>query len=104
VLQPTVHGEILETTMNDVQVIWDLPDDEDGNTRHILDGHDVTMDEVEEVFRDEDSSYTTSRSSGNPMVFGWTSTGKFIAVVFEEVMEDPWIVYPITAFPAPPPP
>ena len=27
--------------MNDAQIIWDLPDEPDGNYRHILDGHDV---------------------------------------------------------------
>jgi len=36
------------------------------------------------------------------MIFGWTSTGKYLAVIYEEVMDDPLIVYPITAFPVPP--
>lgn len=86
--------------MNDVQIIWDLPDDPDGNYVHIIDGHDVTVDEVEEVLRDNDSDRTISRSSGFPMAFGWTSTGQYIAVVYEEVMKDPLILRPITAFPA----
>lgn len=89
--------------MNDVQIIWDLPDDPDGNYCHILDGHDVTIEEVEEILLDPDSDKTFSRSSGYPMAFGWTSTGKYIAVVYEEVMSDPLILRPITAFPAPPP-
>jgi hypothetical protein len=88
--------------MNDVEIIWDLPDDPDGNYVHIIDGHDVTVDDVEEVLRDPDSERTVSRSSGRPMVFGWTSTGKYIAVVYEEVHDDPLTVYPITAFIAPP--
>ncbi len=87
----------------DVQIIWDLPDDPDGNYVHIIDGHDVTVDEVEEVLRDPDSDKTLSRSSGRPMVFGWTTTGKYIAVVYEEVLDDPLTLYPITAFPASPP-
>jgi len=87
----------------DVHIIWDLPDDPDGNYVHIIDGHDVTIDEVEEVLRDPDSDTTVSRSSGRPMVFGWTTTGKYIAVVYEEVLDDPLTLYPITAFPAPPP-
>jgi uncharacterized DUF497 family protein len=86
-----------------VHIIWDLPDDPEGNYVHIVEGHDVTIDEVEEVLGDRSSQRTESRSSGRPMVFGWTSTGKYIAVVYEEVLDDPWTVYPITAYPAPPP-
>lgn len=89
--------------MNDAQIIWDLPDDPDGNYVHIIDGHDVAVEEVEEVLTSNDSDRTFSRSSGFPMAFGWTSTGKYIAVVYEEVMSDPLILRPITAFPAPPP-
>lgn len=89
--------------MNDAQIIWDLPDEPDGNYRHILDGHDVTIEEVEEVLLDNSNEKTFSRSSGFPIVFGWTSTGQYIAVVYEEVMRDPLILRPITAFIAPPP-
>lgn len=42
-------------------------------------------------------------SSGNPIVFGWTSTGKHLAVVYELVQDNPLQVYPITAYEAPPP-
>ena len=89
--------------MNIEQIIWDLPEEADGNYRHIIDGHDVTIEEVEEVLLDPDSSKAFSRSSGYPMVFGWTTTGQYLAVVYEEVLDDPLIVRPITAFPAPPP-
>ena len=89
--------------MHDVQIIWDLPDEPDGNYRHILDGHDVTIEEVEEVLLDNSNEKTFSRSSGYPMVFGWTSTGQYIAVVYEEVMRDPLILRPITAYPVSPP-
>jgi hypothetical protein len=37
-----------------------------------------------------------SRSSGRPMVFGFTRTGKSIAVVYEQVDEE--TVYPVTAY------
>lgn len=87
--------------MEDVQIIWDLPDDPDGNYVHIVEGHDVTIDEVEEVLRNPDNQQTESRSTGRPIVFGWTSTGKYLAVVFEEVLDDPLTVYPITAYPVP---
>lgn len=89
--------------MNDLHIIWDLPDDPDGNYRHIIDGHDVTIDEVEEVLRDPNSEDAISRSSGNPAVFGWTSTGKYIIVIYELVLDDPRTVFPITAYPVPPP-
>ncbi|MBX9628287.1 MAG: hypothetical protein K2X82_31095 [Gemmataceae bacterium] len=89
--------------MDDAQIIWDLPDDPDGNYRHIIDGHDVTVEEVEEVLLGRYSDRTSSRSSGYPIAFGWTATGKYIAVVYEEVLDDPLIVRPITAYPVDPP-
>jgi hypothetical protein len=39
-----------------------------------------------------------SQSSGRPITFGATSTGKYIAVVFDVVEEDPLSVYPVTAY------
>jgi len=39
---------------------------------------------------------TTSRSYGLPTVLGTTSTGRFIAVVFQEIDED--TVRPVTAY------
>ena len=29
--------------MDDVQFVWDMEDDPDGNYRHIVEGHDVTQ-------------------------------------------------------------
>lgn len=89
--------------MNDVQVIWDLPDEPEGNYVHIIDGHDVTVEEVEEVLRDLDNEDAISRSSGRPAVFGWTSTGKYLFIVYELVLDEPFTVYPITAYPVSPP-
>jgi hypothetical protein len=37
-----------------------------------------------------------------PITFGWTSTGKHIAVVWEHIMDDPWTIYPVTAYETPP--
>ena len=89
--------------MNDIVIIWDDEDDRDGNYWHIcVEGHGLTCEEVEEVLRDDESEIVVSRSSGRPMAFGWTSSGKRIAVVFEEVSEDPRIVYPVSAYPVPP--
>jgi hypothetical protein len=78
-------------------VIWDLDDDPDGNVHHCAE-HDVTKDEVEEVLENT-SDADISRSSGRPVVFGDTSTGRHLMVVFEEVDGD--TVYPATAFEVP---
>jgi uncharacterized DUF497 family protein len=78
------------------QIIWDLDDDLDGNVQHIAE-HDISIDEVEEVLDGADD-VAASHTSGRPIVFGETSTGKFIAVVFDVVDENPLVVYPVTAY------
>lgn len=80
--------------MRDWEIIWDLDDDPDGNVVHI-DEHGITKDEVEEVLRDP-LSESVSRSSGRPIAFGFTSTGKSIGVVYDPVDAD--TVYPVTAY------
>ena len=89
--------------MRDIVVIWDAEDDLEGNYWHIcVEGHGLTCGEVEEILRDDESEIEVSRSSGRPTAFGWTSAGERIAVVFEEMSQDPKIVYPVTAYPVPP--
>jgi len=88
--------------MNDVQILWDLEDDPDGNVQHIA-ANGVTVEEYVEVFIGNYERATFSRESGRPITFGRTSTGKHIAVVWDEVQPtDPLIVRPITAFDTPP--
>jgi hypothetical protein len=80
------------------RIIWDLDNDPRGNVQHIAQ-HGLTPDEVDEVLyeaKNEDLAY--SISSHEPMVFGWTSTGKHILVVFEIVEHEPFAVWPITAY------
>ncbi len=84
-----------------VEVIWDLPDDPDGNYQHILE-HDVTPEEVEDVLNEPHNPTGVSESSGRPITFGWTTTARHIAVVWE-TEENPRVVYPITAYPVPEP-
>lgn len=86
----------------DARIIWDLESDPDGNVHHLRE-HDVSTDEAEEVLLDPRSSRTVSRSSGLPTVFGWTSTGRYLAVVYEPVDDDPLTLRPVTAYEAPPP-
>ena len=64
--------------------------------QHLLE-HDVTIEEAEEVLLDQQSSRAPSRSSGLPTVFGWTSTGRHLAVVYELVDDDPLTFHPVTA-------
>jgi uncharacterized DUF497 family protein len=85
-----------------VRVIWDLEEDPDGNFQHIAE-HDVTPEEVEEVLNDRYSRTVHSDSSGRPLTFGWTSEGRYLAVVWELVEDEPISVYPVTAYPAPEP-
>jgi hypothetical protein len=78
-------------------VIWDLDDDPEGNVHHCAE-HDVTKEEVEEVLQcgtDADTSW----SSGRPVLFGDTSTGRHIMVVYEEIDAD--TAYPVTAYEVP---
>jgi hypothetical protein len=85
---------IAETKMPFTQVLWDLDDDPKGNVQHIGE-HDVTKEEVEEVLERPDG-IERSRSSGFLIAFGGTTTGRLIAVVFEEI--DDAYVYPVTAY------
>ena len=76
-------------------VIWDLPDDPDGNVKHIEE-HGLTIDEVEEVLLNASLPTEPSESTGRPLRQGWTSTGRYIVVIWEWVDED--AVQPVTAF------
>ena len=86
--------------MAEVSIIWDVADDADGNVQHIAE-HGITVAEVEEVLLDRDSADTISRSSGRPITFGYTASGRYLAVVWEHIDDDPLTIYPITAYDAP---
>jgi uncharacterized DUF497 family protein len=60
--------------------------------------HGVTKEEVEEVFQNATDA-DISRSTGRPVVFGDTSTGRRWIVVYEEI--DANTVYPVTAYAVP---
>lgn len=82
------------------QVLRDLDDDPDGNIQHIAE-HGITIEEVEDVLYGTDQ-VSAGHSSGRPISFGETRTGKHIAVVFDVVDEDPLAVSPVTAYEANP--
>jgi uncharacterized DUF497 family protein len=66
----------------------------DKNEAHAAE-HGITPDEFEEVVCGPDE-VKRSRSSGRPIAFGETSTGKYIACVYE-VLDD-FTVIPVTAY------
>ncbi len=78
-----------------IDIIWDLPDDSDGNIQHIAEQGLVPSD-VEYVLN-HPKRRLKSRSSGRPIVFGRTPAGEEIAVIYEEI--DDGTVYPVTAYP-----
>ena len=83
--------------LRDALIDWDEPDDEGGNTAHIAE-HGLTPEEVESALLDEHTTFDLSDSSGRPIAFGTTVTGRLIAVVFEVLnLADPLIIRPITA-------
>lgn len=77
-----------------IDVIWDLPDDPEGNVQHIAQ-HGLTPSDVEFVLN-HPKRRASSRSSHRPMVFGRTPAGEDIVVVYEMVGKD--AVYPVTAY------
>jgi uncharacterized DUF497 family protein len=86
----------------DATIIWDLEDDADDHVQHLRE-HGVTIEEAEDVLLDPQSSRAPSRTSGLPTAFGWTSTGRHLAVVYELVDDDPLTLRPVTAYDVPPP-
>jgi uncharacterized DUF497 family protein len=80
---------------------WDELDDEGSNTAHIAE-HGLTPEEVQFALFDEHTTFDVSDSSGRPIAFGTTDTGRFIAVVFEVLnVADPLVIRPITAYDVP---
>jgi uncharacterized DUF497 family protein len=78
-------------------IIWDLDDDPDGNVQHCA-AHGIMKEEVEEILQNA-TDVDVSRSSGRPVVFGDTGTGRHLMVVYEAI--DPDTVYPVTAYEVP---
>jgi uncharacterized DUF497 family protein len=73
-------------------VFWDL--EPGGNAEHVAD-HGLDLEDVEHVLR-HPNEHRVSRSSGRTMVFGYTRSGEYIAVIYEEMDED--TVYPVTTY------
>jgi hypothetical protein len=57
--------------------------------------HDVDPEEFEYVVNNPESM-DRSRSTGNPVAFGWTPSGKYLCCVFERIDTD--TIEPVTAY------
>ena len=77
--------------MPSVLIIWN-----DELVAYLLQ-HGVTVEEFEEVVLNA-RSVDRSRSSLRPIVVGPTSTGKFLACVFEYLDADRYEIVPVTAY------
>jgi hypothetical protein len=88
------YGRQSGGSMGYATIIGDMEDDPAGNVQHIAE-HDLTKEEVEDAVP-EPEWRSISRSSGLPIVFGTTTSGRFIAVVFQEI--DNETIKPVTAF------
>jgi hypothetical protein len=76
-------------------IAWDDEDYPRGNVQHIA-ANGLT---IEELLHNPANRPTNSRSTGRPVVFGATATGKDILVVYEVLETKPVIVIrPVTAY------
>ena len=82
---------------NYTSILWDRDDDPRGNVQHIA-RHGLTRDEVEDAFQNP-TGRGISRSSGRPILFGNTRTGRHVMVVYTLVAAS--TIRPITAYEVP---
>lgn len=73
-------------------IIWNP--EPGGNLEHIAE-HDLTPEDIEDVLL-APLGHAVSRSSGRPIVYGFTMTGRYILVVYDKIAED--TIYPVTAY------
>ncbi|MFA9479420.1 hypothetical protein ACERK3_14115 [Phycisphaerales bacterium AB-hyl4] len=78
--------------MPHLEVLW--IEGPDGNVEHLAE-HGVSPAEAEDVLADPTAT-AISRSSGHPIVFGYTRHRRKLAVVYQ--MLDDLSAYPITAY------
>ncbi len=85
-------GSVREAAMPWYDFIWNTG--ENGNAAHMAE-HGVDIADAESVVC-HPLEVCRSRSTGRPIAIGWSSDGRLIAVVYEQL--DPVTVYPVTAF------
>lgn len=80
-------------------IIWDLDDDPEGKRPALRTTWSLlSKEEIEEVLQNA-TDIDISRSSGRPVVFGDTTSGRHLMVVYKEIDED--TAYPVTAYEVP---
>lgn len=72
--------------MDFLRILWDDPDDPEGNVEHIAQ-HGLSIDDVEEVLENPNSK-GNSDSSGLPCIWGYTLEWLYILVVYQTIDED----------------
>jgi hypothetical protein len=77
-----------------IDILWDLPDDPDGNVLHIAE-HGLIPADIEFVFNNT-SRKTKSRSTGSSLISGRLPSGELVVVIYQQI--DELCVYPITAY------
>ena len=82
-------------------IVWDDEDDPRGNYQHIVGTGEVTVEEVELILRNHRGGPdASSNRSGLPIVFGTTTDGKRVAVVYEDESDAGLVIIrPRTAYP-----
>jgi uncharacterized DUF497 family protein len=78
-------------------VLWDRDDDAHGNVEHCA-AHGISKEEVEEVFLNP-TGVDVSATSGRPVIFGDTRSGRHLMVVYDVL--DGTTAYPVTAYDVP---
>lgn len=76
-----------------LRILWN---DEPGENVDKVQARGFTLEDIEAVIS-EPVSEDISRSTGRGVLFGYTLTGRFVCVPFEEY-EDGDAIYPVTAF------
>jgi uncharacterized DUF497 family protein len=72
--------------MDYLSILWDDPNDPNGNVQHILE-HGLSIEDVEDVL-EIPTSTGTSTSTGRPCLWGYTAEGQYILVVYDQIDED----------------
>lgn len=80
-------------------ILWDDESDPTGNVEHIAE-HGLTIDDVEHVLLNP-TREGSSKSSGLPVVWGYTPDDRYIIIVYDEV--DAATIRVITAYEVPEP-
>jgi uncharacterized DUF497 family protein len=82
-----------------IRILWDDEDDPDGNVEHLAE-HDLTMEDIEHVLI-HPTREGASRSTGLPVVWGYTEDDRYVIVVYEVIEKD--TIRVITAYEVPEP-